>query len=191
VTSPAAGAIYILGVAAAAAFECSDQGGLSGLASCTGTVPAGTNFDTSSVGTKTFTVIARDAAGNAISHSLTYMVQYEFTGFLMPVENPPVMNRLKAGNGVPIRFSLNGNHGLSIFESGYPKVHVIACDSFAPLSDVAETVSAGSSSLSYDPVPDQYVYVWKTEKSWGNSCRQLTVKLIDGTVHTAQFQLTK
>ena len=85
-----------------------------------------------------------------LEHSVTYMVQYNFTGFFMPVENPPVMNRLKAGNGVPIKFSLNGNHGLSIIEAGYPKVQVIACDSLATLSDVAETISAGSSSLSYD-----------------------------------------
>jgi len=37
---------------------------------------------------------------------------------------------------------------------------------------VDQTVTAGSSSLSYDPTTDQYVYVWKMDKSW-TGCRQL------------------
>jgi len=34
---------------------------------------------------------------------------------------------------------------------------------------------------------DQYIYVWKTARSWAGSCRQLVVRLDDGTVHRAQF----
>jgi len=32
-----------------------------------------------------------------------------------------------------------------------------------------------------------YVYVWKTDKSWARTCRQLVVKLDDGTSHRANF----
>jgi hypothetical protein len=35
------------------------------------------------------------------------------------------------------------------------------------------------------------VYVWKTEKSWAGSCRQLNVRLIDGTEHKANFRFNK
>jgi hypothetical protein len=49
-------------------------------------------------------------------------------------------------------------------------------------------VTAGSSSLSYDATTDQYVYVWKTDKAWANTCRQLMVTLDDGSVHTAEFK---
>jgi len=55
---------------------------------------------------------------------------------------------------------------------------------------IEETLSAGSSGLSYDSLADQYVYVWKTDKSW-SGCRQLTVKLSDGVTHTATFKFTK
>ena len=44
------------------------------------------------------------------------------------------------------------------------------------------TVTAGSSSLSYDATLDQYTYVWKTDKAWFGTCRQLTVRLNDATV---------
>jgi len=33
--------------------------------------------------------------------------------------------------------------------------------------------------------------VWKTEKGWANSCRQLVVKLNDGTIKRANFKFTK
>jgi hypothetical protein len=52
---------------------------------------------------------------------------------------------------------------------------------------VEETVTAGASSLSHDPAGNQYTYVWKTEKAWAGTCRQLRLKLGDGTMHRANF----
>lgn len=49
----------------------------------------------------------------------------------------------------------------------------------------------GASSLSYDATTDQYKYVWKTNKAWAQSCRQLIVKLSDGSSHVANFRFTK
>ena len=49
-----------------------------------------------------------------------------------------------------------------------------------------ETVTAGGSSLHYDD--GQYVYVWKTEKSWKNTCRELTLKLMDNRTYRASFR---
>jgi len=71
---------------------------------------------------------------------------------------------------------------------GYPKSIKVACDTSLPTDDIESTVTAGGSSLSYDALADQYVYVWKTEKSWANTCRQLQVTLNDGTSHTANFK---
>ncbi len=78
--------------------------------------------------------------------------------------------------------------GLDIFADGYPRSSQIACDTSAPLDDIEQTVTAGASGLTYDPAADQYTYAWKTENVWKNTCRQLTVKLRDGTVHRASFR---
>ena len=51
-----------------------------------------------------------------------------------------------------------------------------------------QTGTAGSSTLSYDASTDTYTYVWKTEKPWAGTCRQLVVKLKDGTFHRAIFK---
>ena len=49
--------------------------------------------------------------------------------------------------------------------------------------EVNET--AGNSSLSYDPLSDQYSYLWKTDKLWKGQCRQLQIAFADGSVRTA------
>jgi len=116
---------------------------------------------------------------------------WAFSGFRQPVDNLPTVNRVKAGSAIPVKFSLSGNKGLNIFYSGYPKSTAINCDTQASLDDIETTVTAGSSSLSYDALADQYNYVWKTEASWAGTCRQLTVKLMDGTLHQANFKFTK
>ena len=47
---------------------------------------------------------------------------------------------------------------------------------------------ATNSGLSYHSDGDQYSYVWKTDKSWAGSCRQLTLRLADGPQALFQFR---
>jgi len=73
ITSPGASATYQLNAVVAASYTCSDGIG-SGMFSCQGNVASGSAIDTSSTGTKTFTVNARDNVGNVSSASVTYTV---------------------------------------------------------------------------------------------------------------------
>ena len=116
------------------------------------------------------------------------IVIFNFTGFFQPVDNLPTLNSVKAGQAIPVKFSLGGDQGLNIFAAGYPVSVQIACSSTALVDGIENTVTAGSSSLTYDPLTDQYTYVWKTQKSWANTCRQLVVKFSDGTTQRANFQ---
>ena len=121
---------------------------------------------------------------------------YDFSGFFRPVDNPGpgptfVFNLTRAGSAVPVKFSLNGDQGLNVLDTGYPVSQKIECDASATFDDIEQTVTAGSSSLSYDAATDQYVYVWKTDKAWAGTCRQLTVRLNDFTTHLAYFAFTK
>ena len=107
------------------------------------------------------------------------------------MDNPDTVNSVKAGSAIPVKFSLAGNQGLNIFAAGSPTSQKITCDTSDPVDAIEETVTAGGSSLSYDSTLDQYNYVWKTDKSWAGTCRQLTVKTADGTPHVAIFKLLK
>ena len=113
---------------------------------------------------------------------------YNFSGFSGPVDSLPTLNQVKAGAAVPVKFSLAGNQGLAILASGSPSSQSIACSSGAAIDDIEVTVTAGNSSLSYDAGTNTYSYVWKTNKAWAGTCRQLTVTLVDGTQHKANFK---
>jgi hypothetical protein len=185
VTGVSNGATYTLGSVPAAG--CSTTDALSGVK--THASLAVTGGPVGSVTAKCDGAV--DNADNTNSASVTYNVEYAWTGFFRPVDNLPTLNTVKAGSSVPVKFSLAGNQGLNIFASGSPASKVAACDAGASTDAIEETVTAGNSSLSYDATADQYNYVWKTEKAWAGTCRQLQVKLADGTTHAANFKLLK
>jgi hypothetical protein len=118
-------------------------------------------------------------------------VAYDFTGFLSPVDNPPAVNQVKAGAVVPVKFSLSGDQGLAVFAAGFPTSVPVVCATGAPTGPVEATTTAGGSGLAYDPMTDQYIYTWKTSRAWAGTCRQLIVRLGDGTDHIALFSFTK
>jgi hypothetical protein len=116
---------------------------------------------------------------------------YAFEGFFPPVDNLPTLNRVNAGRAIPLKFSLGGDEGLSVFAPGYPKSKAIPCDPTDPVDDIEETVTAGGSALSYDAATGTYTYVWKTDRAWAGTCRQLIVKLKDNSEHLADFRFMK
>ena len=116
---------------------------------------------------------------------------FTFTGFFDPVKNPPIINQMNAGRAVPLKFSLGGNQGLAIFATGYPTSRQVQCNTLNPIDAVEQTTTAGSSSLSYDPVTGLYTYLWKTEKSWAGTCRQVSVQFFDGQTYFLNFTFTR
>jgi hypothetical protein len=122
--------------------------------------------------------------------------QYQFSGFSQPVDNTDstgafILNSMKAGSAVPVKFNLNGNQGSAIFASGSPASAAFNCDPTLAVDAIEQTVSANSSSLSFNSAVGQYTYVWKTDSGWAGTCRQLVLKLADGTIHRADFKFTK
>jgi hypothetical protein len=140
------------------------------------------------VGSTIVTLTVEDSSGETDSCTGTVTVLYNFAGFFQPVDNLPTLNDAKAGSAIPVKFSLDGNKGLNIFAAGYPSSGLIACSSDDSASTVEETVNAGGSVLTYDAATNTYSYIWKTDKNWKGTCRQLVVKLSDGTIHVANFR---
>jgi hypothetical protein len=182
--------------------------------SCIGSIPNfgsvanGGAIDTKTVGPKTLTVNANDAFGTA-QKSVTYNVVYNWNGFYAPIDNASTgkVNTTKAGSSVPLKFSLDGppvpgsntgNFGTDptkIFAPGYPQTQAIMCDTGAVDSSVPidYLTTAGNSGLQYDAAADQYIWVWKTNGSYANTCRQVVFRLSDGTEITQRvnFKFSK
>lgn len=137
-----------------------------------------------------------DTAGNTVCGTTTSFslfalmeVKYPFTGFFRPVDNLPSVNAVRAGAAVPVKFSLGGDYGLSIFAPGYPRTQIVRCETGFLSDTIENTASAGNTVLSYDSVAGQYIYVWKTDGAWAGSCRELQVMLDDGEVYRARFAM--
>ena len=124
----------------------------------------------------------------SLSPFLVAQSLYPFTGFFAPIKNQDaggyVLNPVKAGGTVPVKFGLGGNLGLAILASGSPVSGVIPCSGSATAAS-GEPTRGG---WTFDGA--QYIYSWKTEKSW-TGCRQLVVALADGSEHRASCQFTK
>ena len=69
---------------------------------------------------------------------------------LPPDRQPADVNAVNAGQAIPVKFSLGGNQGLSIFTAGSPKVAIMSCQANTAQDAIEETVTAGNSTLSYD-----------------------------------------
>lgn len=72
ITTPANRAFYAVDQSVSARYSCADAG--SGVATCAGSVPAGSSIDTTAPGSHTFTVNAADNLGNTASQSVSYTV---------------------------------------------------------------------------------------------------------------------
>jgi probable HAF family extracellular repeat protein len=145
-----------------------------------------------SIGTTKVNCSASDAAGNRASGSFEVKVVYDFGngsggGFGEPVRDTEV-NQLAAGAGVPVKFGLGADYGLNIFAEGYPASKQIDCSTGLPTDPVEETATVTKSGLSYDAASGLYTYVWKTDRAWKGTCRELNLKLADGTDHLVKFQ---
>ncbi len=75
ITTPVDGATYQRGASYPAVYACSDELGGSGISTCIDSQMAGNgSIDTTTLGTKSFTVYAFDKAGNSASKTVTYNV---------------------------------------------------------------------------------------------------------------------
>jgi CSLREA domain-containing protein len=113
---------------------------------------------------------------------------YSFTGFFSPVDNSPTVNQAKAGSSIPVKFGLGGDQGLGVLAVGYPEVERYSCGDVDDADPIEQTTTANQ-GLTYNALTDTYTYVWKTDKNWKGKCATLTLKLDDGSEHTALFQL--
>jgi len=174
--------VYTIGQLVLADYSCTDAD--SGVRHCQGTVPSGDPIDTRSVGTYEFLVFAADQAGNPIYKRTHYTVVFAFEGFAKPISDTGLTD-MKAGDGVPLKFSLQGAYGLDAVTGTTQQP--IDCANRAGLG--APAPAAGT--LTYNASQDRYLFTWSTTKSWSGGCRAVAVTLRDGTTHRTDIRFTK
>jgi hypothetical protein len=110
---------------------------------------------------------------------INLIAPYVWSGFFHPFAGT---NPVRAGSALPLKFGLGSNRGLDIFAGDGPMSRQVDCQGpgVGPFDPI---VTPGNSGLSYDAIANLYTYVWKTQKEWAGTCRELVVPLADGTSH--------
>jgi hypothetical protein len=105
-----------------------------------------------------------------------------FTGFYNPVDGPntPTANDVvsaKAGQAVALKWNTFSDDVPVDVTTGHSVMSTKVDCSLGGVDDsVPAADSAGESGLRWDDENDQFVYAWKTLKSWANTCRDFTVE---------------
>ena len=131
--------------------------------------------------TWTFTVLAEHASTWQLG--VRQMSSPTLVGNIDPL---PTRNTLKPGAIVPVRFDVGGDFGLGILDAATSTV--VPCGT-GPADAVEQVLKKGAGGLTFDAATEQYVYTWVTDRSWRKSCRELTIRLTNGTEVRALFDL--
>jgi hypothetical protein len=146
---------------------------------------------TTGVGQKTVSLTGYDLAGNSTTATCAYSVGYRFEGFSTPVDNGGVVNIVKAGRAVPLKWRLLDANGAPVTNLSEVGISVASLSCAKGTSeDLLEEDSPGGSGLQ-NLGNGYYQLNWKTPSSYASSCKTLRLDLGEGTYRTALFMFTK
>lgn len=185
VSTPADGDSYLLASTHLTDYGCASGIQLIAITACEGTLPNGAAIDTSTsaLGSHTFTVTGVNEHGLTRTVTHRYSVVYDFSGFDNPVDSTGSMPDAKAGEPVPLKFSLSGDRGSAVVAN-------VAWQLASCADWTSTTAVAASGQLSYSASSGRYTDAVSSSKSWKGSCRILVLRLADGTEHAVKVSFT-
>lgn len=166
-----------------AAPTCTAADALSGLASC---IVSGYG---TAVGGHTLTATATDKADNDATANRSYTVaSWTLKGFYQPVDMSGIVNTVKGGSTVPLKFEVfAGATELTDTSIVSTLIKTATCTTGLP-EDTIEVTATGGTSLRYDTTGGQYIFNWQTPKLPGR-CYTVTLTTLDGSTLNALFKL--
>lgn len=178
INAPADGSQYVLKSTINADWSVTDE--VSGIDKSNGTVTSGSPVDTSSVGSKEFTVTAADVAGNSITKTIKYNIVYNFGGFQSPIKDGKSFN---GGSTIPVTFQLTDA------SKDYVSNAVVSIEVDGKAASASGNSNDGS-SFRYDTSANQYVFNLSAKNnSLGSGAHTLKITLDDGTTYSQNITI--
>jgi hypothetical protein len=180
ITAPVA-QTYVVGQSVTATYICNDLG--SGANTCAGPVASGQAIATSAPGAGVFTVTASDAAGNAVSQTVSYSVGFNVCALYDQTKAH------KAGSTVPIKLQVCNFNGASVSS---PAISVVATG-IVQVANNAPGVLEDSGNANPDNqfrfTGDAYVFNLSTKNLAQGTYAIIFTVGGDATPHMLQFQV--
>lgn len=155
-----------------------------------GSVPCQVTGYGTAVGSHTMTATATDGAGNTASPTRSYLVSaWRLGGFYQPVDMNGILNTVKGGSTVPLKFEVFAGAtelvGTSAIKSFTQRQ--VTCGTTVGADDI-EITTTGGTTLRYDATAGQFIQNWQTPKQPG-ACFVVTMTTQDGSTLSASFKL--
>jgi len=98
------------------------------------------------------TFSASDSHGNTGSKQFKVTVNpFTFLGFFQPVDSFPIVNTVKYGSTVPVKWKLQGNNGVEITDTAaVDSIKALQTGCGTTAEDAIETTATSGTSLRYD-----------------------------------------
>ena len=145
----------------------------------------------------TYPIVPINAVGTGLGNYAILYVNGTFTinawtetGFYQPVDMGGVVNTVKGGSTVPLKFNIyaGGVERTNVTDVQYQSVqfgeYTCGGSNEVPLEEVANT---GSTNLRYDTTGHQFIQNWQTPKP-PNKCYVVRMTAIDGSSITAYIK---
>ncbi len=180
ITTPAH-TVYAIGQVVNASYSCSDIG--SGVATCAGNVASGTPIDTSSAGTKSFTVTALDNVGNTSHQTVTYDVGYNICTLYDSTK------AVQSGATIPIRLEICDAAGNDLSSAGITLTAIGVTQLSTSISGPVMASGNANPDNNFRFAGPGYIYNLSTKGlSTGTYALSFTISG-DPTIHTVYFQV--
>ncbi|HMQ31358.1 MAG TPA: PxKF domain-containing protein, partial [Chloroflexaceae bacterium] len=128
------------------------------------------------------------AAAMPVAQSFS-IAGWKLRGFYQPVDMGGVLNTVKGGSTVPMKFEIFADTTELTAVSAIKSLAAtkISCSSSAAIDDI-ELTATGGTSLRYDATSGQFIYNWQTPKGAG-VCYRVTMTAQDGSTISADFKM--
>jgi MBG domain (YGX type) len=144
-----------------------------------------------------YTITASAAMGTGLgNYTISYMPgtftvsTWTITGFYQPVDMGGVVNTVKGGSTVPLKFNIyaGGVERTSVSDVMYGTVQVAeyGC-SGGPEDPMGDLPNTGATALRYDTTGHQFIQNWATPKA-PNKCYRVRMTAADGSIIEALFK---
>ena len=196
VIAPNTGA-YTLNATVASAYACADD--TSGISTCTGPAPSGSNLNTSAVGSQTFSVTGTDLAGNHATLIRPFNVQYAALGTCLGSTGHTILEPIngdgssvfKQKSTVPAKFRVCDANGASIGAPDVVSSFRLIQKSSGTVTEVDEAVvsTTPDTAFRWDPTAKQWIFNMATKSLPANTTFYYRVTLNDSTTIDFLFGL--
>ena len=145
----------------------------------------------------TYPIVPSNAVGTGLGNYTVGYVNGTFTinawtitGFYQPVDMPPVVNTVKGGSTVPLKFNIYAGNvertSVSDVQGGTCQLFQTNC-SGGPEDPIGDLPNTGGTALRYDTTGHQFIQNWQTPKG-ANQCYVVRMTAIDGSYIEAYFK---